>query len=293
MLNFYSRSPRRLREGSRVSLASGDRFITSVPLSSLILRGSVVLYAQTTLFSSASAENDGLAIMISTISPYPMRSTVTQQDGVLRISIPAAKNTLAILFASFWLCIWTIAGISVAQQWIGKGGSAHPFFTPKVGHYHHVGPGSAAQPPSSLDSSKGFWMCGWAVGEILVAFWLGRMLGGRDIFQTANGTATIRREIFGLRLSLKQYTLQEMRNLRYQPGTRSPNSERPSGIAFDYGSRTVFFGDGADETEANQLIEMILSRQTGRQASNNNNKDRSQSHGQAAASASSPFWRGN
>jgi hypothetical protein len=225
------------------------------------------------------------------ISPYPMRSTVSQQDGVLRISIPAAKNTLAILFASFWLCAWTVAGISVAQHMLVKEGSTPPFFTPKVGRYHHVGPGSAAQPPSSLDSSKGFWMCGWALGEILVAFWLGRMLGGRDIFQTTNETATIRREIFGLRLSSRQYSLQEMRNLRYQPDTSSHNSERPSGIAFDYGSRTVFFGDGADENEANQLIEMIVSRQASKQESIQ--KDRSQSQGQTVTSASSHFWQGN
>jgi hypothetical protein len=225
--------------------------------------------------------------MTPEISPYPMRSTVSQQDGVLCISIPAARNKFAILFATLWLCVWTVAGISVAQQWLGKGGSAHPFFTPKVGHYHHVGPGSTAQPPSSLDSSKGFWMCGWALGEILVAFWLGRMMGGRDIFQTGNGTATIRREIFGLRLSLKKYSPQEMRNLRYQPDTSSHNSERPSGIAFDYGSRTVFFGDGADENEAKQLIEMILARQAATQEA------RSQSQGQTVASASSPFWQGN
>jgi len=130
-------------------------------------------------------------------------------------------------------------------------------------------------------------MCGWVLGEILVAFWLGRMLGGRDIFQTTNGTATIRREIFGLRLSSKQYSLQDMRNLRYQPDTSSRNSERPSGIAFDYGSRTVFFGDGADESEANQLIEMIALRQVSTQ------KERSQSKGQTVTSASSPFWQGN
>ena len=222
--------------------------------------------------------------MTPAISPRPTRSTVLQQDGVLRISIPAAKNTLAILFASFWLCVWTVAGVSVAQQWLGKGGSAHPFFTPKVGHFRHVGPGSAAQPPSSLDSSKGFWMFGWALGEILVAFWLGRMLGGRDIFQTSNRAAEIRREVFGLRLSSKQYSLQEMRHLRYQPDTSSPNSERPSGIAFDYGPRTVFFGDGVDESEANHLIDLIVLRQ----------KERCKfSQEQTVTSASSPLSQGN
>ena len=87
------------------------------------------------------------------------------------------------------------------------------------------------------------------------------MLGGRDIFQTANGTAEIRREIFGVRLSAKQYSLQEIHNLRYQPDTSSPHSQRPSGIAFDYGSRTVYFGDGADENEANLLIGMIVLKQ--------------------------------
>jgi hypothetical protein len=215
------------------------------------------------------------------ISPYPMHSSVSQQDGVLRISIPAAKNTVAILFASFWLCAWTIGGISVGQQLLGKGGSTAHFLTPQMGHFHrHV---SAAQPPNSLESSKGFWMCGWLAGEILVAFWLGRMLGGRDIFQTTNGTAEIRREIFGLGLSTKQYSLEQIRNLRYQPDMSSRESLRPGGIAFDYGSRTVFFGDGANESEANQLIEMIISKQ----------KERSRSQGQTVTSASSPFWQGN
>lgn len=191
-----------------------------------------------------------------------MRSTVSQQDGVLRISIPAARNTLAILFISFWLCVWTVGGIATTQQLLHKGGSTLSFLTPRVGHFRTpYRAGNGSQTPSRLDSSKGFWMFGWALGEVLAAFWLSRMLGGRDIFQTANGTAEIRREIFGLGLSSRQYSLQEIRNLRYQPDTSSGKSERPSGIAFDYGSRTVFFGDGADEAEANQLIGMIALRQ--------------------------------
>lgn len=200
--------------------------------------------------------------MTPAISPYPMRSTVSQQDGVLRISIPAARHTLAILFISFWLCAWTVGGIATAQQLLHKGGSTLSFLTPRVGHLRTpYRAGNGSQTPSRLDSSKGFWMCGWALGEVLAAFWLCRMLGGRDIFQTTNGMAKIRREIFGLGLSTKQYPLQGIRNLRYQPDTSSGKSERPSGIAFDYGSRTVFFGDGADEAEANQLIVMIALRQ--------------------------------
>lgn len=187
-----------------------------------------------------------------------MRSTVSDHDGVLNISIPAARSKLAILFISFWLCVWTIGGISTTRQLLHKGGSAPSFLTPSVGHFrtpYRVGSGS--QTPSPWDSSKTFWMCGWALGELLAAFWLSRMLGGRDIFQASNGIAEIRREIFGLALSSKRYCIQEIRNLRYQPDTSSPHSERPSGIAFDYGSRTVCFGDGADESEANQLIRLI------------------------------------
>jgi hypothetical protein len=222
--------------------------------------------------------------MTPDISPYPMRSTVTQQDGVLRISIPAAKNTLAILLISFWLCVWTVGGISTGLRLLDKGGSAPSFLTPTVGHYRHLGPGNGSPTQSRLDSSKTFWMFGWALGEILVALWLSRMLAGCDIFQTANGTAEIRREIFGLRLSSKQYSLQEIRNLRYQPGTSSPKSERPSGIAFDYGSRTIYFGDGADESEANELIGMIVLRQEERCKL---------SQGQTGAFVSTRFWQGN
>ncbi|MGO8985662.1 MAG: hypothetical protein ACLPHI_04160 [Terriglobales bacterium] len=224
-------------------------------------------------------------MMTPAISPYPMRSTVSQQDGALRISIPAARNTIAMLLISFWLCVWTVGGIATARQLLGKGESNPSFLTPKVGHFRTpYKAGNGSQTPSRLDSSKGFWMCGWALGEVLAAFWLCRMLGGRDIFQTTNGTAEIRREIFGLGLSTKQYSLQAIHNLRYQPDTSSGKTERPSGIAFDYGSRTVFFGDGADEAEANQLIGMIKLRQEERCKL---------AQSQAVESASSHFWQRN
>jgi hypothetical protein len=103
-------------------------------------------------------------------------------------------------------------------------------------------------------------MWGWAVGEVLAAFWFCRMVGGSDIFYSTNGVVKIRREIFGIGLSEKQYALEEIHNFRYMPNTESGKTERPSGIAFDYRSRTVVFGDGGDESEATQLVALIGER---------------------------------
>jgi hypothetical protein len=165
--------------------------------------------------------------MASVISPYPMRSTISQEAGALRISIPMRKKPFLILFLLVWLGAWTVAGISTGRQLLHQ-------FVP----------------------FNGFWMCGWALGEVMVTYVLVRMLGGRDIVQVANGIVEIRKEAFGLGFS-KQYSPQEIRDLRFLPEAGSGRGHSESSIAFDYGAKTIKFGDGIDESEAKQLIGRI------------------------------------
>ena len=58
----------------------------------------------------------------------------------------------------------------------------------------------------------------------------------------------------------KRYSLPEIRDFRFRPETGSGKSRQNSCIAFDYGAKTITLGDGLDESEANQLIRMIIAR---------------------------------
>ena len=187
--------------------------------------------------------------MPSIIAPYPMRSIVSDESGTLRITIPMRKR-LVLLFLSAWLGLWTVGGIAIGKQLRQK-----------------------------FNLFEAFWMCGWVMGEVMASYALLRMLGGRDIVQVSNGVLELRTQAFGLGFS-KQYSILEIRDLRFQPETGGGKSNRDSCIAFDYGAKTITFGDGVDESEANQLIRTILDRHPSIQSS-------------PAATPSKRFWQAN
>jgi len=143
-----------------------------------------------------------------------------------------------------------------------------------------------------------FWICGWAVGEVMVSrqflqgdapaegeffmlTWLGVWTGGgvvavyawlwqvmgKEIVTVHGQTFTVRRDIGGVGFE-KDYDLVQMRNLRGQPVGFSPVDLSSSFqlwgvggmIAFDYGARTVRFGVGLDEAEVEHVLTSIKQR---------------------------------
>ncbi|HWX94212.1 MAG TPA: hypothetical protein VNY29_16415 [Terriglobales bacterium] len=102
-------------------------------------------------------------------------------------------------------------------------------------------------------------MAGWALGEIWVVIACLRMLGGRDVVSLQSNKVELRKEIFGVGAS-KQYLGQQIWNLRFQPEMGAGRSHRDSGMAFDYGAKTITFASGLDEAEANQLVTLIKQR---------------------------------
>ena len=148
----------------------------------------------------------------------------------------------------------------------------------------------------------GFWLCGWAIGEIsvpllflskhlnpgelafmsvwLVLWTLGGgfalcgflwMLAGRERVFLSPAHLSIKREIFRFG-RLREYELSNVSDLRVAPNTYSPFDFR-SGfafwgntggvIAFDHGAATVRFGAGLEEGEAKSLVRAIRSRAEG------------------------------
>ena len=145
----------------------------------------------------------------------------------------------------------------------------------------------------------GFWLCGWAVSEVMipqqffkagmppsallfVIAWLGAWTvgGGFSIYiwlwnvmgkevVLLDGQSLITRREIGKYGRTKEFTLAQVRDLRRSQSTFNPwdFSSGPEvwglgggRIAFDYGARTYRFGTGLDEAEAKQIVSAIQHR---------------------------------
>jgi hypothetical protein len=145
----------------------------------------------------------------------------------------------------------------------------------------------------------GFWLCGWAIGEVVVptqffsegmppeallftivwlclwtiggAFALYAFLWslvGRERIIAGPNFISIKREILSWGRS-REYELTHVRNLRVAPAHYNPFDLR-SGlqfwgigggtVSFDHGSATVRFGAGLEESEARSIVGQIQSR---------------------------------
>ena len=145
----------------------------------------------------------------------------------------------------------------------------------------------------------GFWLCMWAIGEIMVPLqflkgeirgvteifvlgWLGAWtvggvfaiylwlwnLMGRQIITIQGHTLTTRRDIGGYGFD-KKYDLTQVRDLRVN--AKGSNAWDYSGsleflglggglVAFDYGTKTYRLGAGLDEAEAKLVVGKITDR---------------------------------
>lgn len=145
----------------------------------------------------------------------------------------------------------------------------------------------------------GFWICGWAVAEVMVAIqllngdappegeffmsawfsiwtiggvlavyaWLWQVMG-KEIVIVRGQTFRTRRDVGGFGFD-KEYDLLQMRDLRVWRAGFNPLDLSSSlqlwgigggVIAFDYGARTYRFGTGLDEAEAKQVVTAITQR---------------------------------
>lgn len=145
----------------------------------------------------------------------------------------------------------------------------------------------------------GFWICGWAVAEVMVGAqllngdappegelfmlawfgvwtvggvfaiyaWLWQVMG-KEILTVHGQTFKIRRDIGGVGFD-KEYELVQMRDLRVEHVGFNPTDLSSSlqlwgvgggVIAFDYGARTYRFGAGLDEVEAKQIVTAVKKR---------------------------------
>jgi hypothetical protein len=167
--------------------------------------------------------------MPTLVQPVPPRSSVSEETGGVRTSIPSQRSW-GVLFLAAWLCGWSMAGVSAGRSLLR--------------HFHLF---------------LCFWLLGWAFGELRVSYAILYMLGGREVILANSETVIRRTEIFGLGLA-KSYLVPEMRNLRFQPAAGAGKGRTASRIAFDHGAKTVTFGTDIEEAEAADLIRRVRHR---------------------------------
>ena len=163
-------------------------------------------------------------------TPAPLRSTVTDQPGELRLSIPAEKKWSYLVAILVLLIAWCYAGIQLMDAITAKGG------------WFAV-----------------VWLTMWAVSLAVVSLYLVRSLFGIDDVTVAGAEMRIRKHVFGVGRE-RIFPTTAIHNLRYIPEWRSVHTRRLSAIAFDSGGKTIKFGKGLPEAEAQQWIELLQRR---------------------------------
>jgi hypothetical protein len=172
-----------------------------------------------------------------------MRSLVEETPRGLSVTMPAPRNTFALLFLPVWLVGWVgwaFGELSAIRSLVG---------------------GTSDEPRLFLLVWFAFWTLGggWAVFTFL------RMLVGKERIELDGEVIRLRHELFGIGRS-SEYELRHVQNLRVAGAAAGmPMAWRgltpgQGAIAFDYGAKTIRMGDGLEEAEARQIISRLQQR---------------------------------
>jgi hypothetical protein len=173
--------------------------------------------------------------------PVPAyRSTVDSAGGGLSISIPSRRNYLIIAFLLIWLGGWFMAEFTSVDKLLA------------VRTHDQAG-------------FIGFWLIAWTAGGAFAVLTLLWNLAGRERVLFSRSEVTLRREIFGVGFG-KRYEAGHVKNLRsieipagpFGTSRTDPFGWSSGALAFDYGAKTVRFGNGIDSAEATYLVEKII-----------------------------------
>ena len=189
--------------------------------------------------------------------PARPRFTVEEKSDGLTINIPSKRRWFLVVFLSFWLCGWAVgevfvAGLLLYGLFVGDG------LWQEAGNAVSIG----------LLIFMLAWLGGWTVGGLFAMYaWLWNIAGrqivtvGVDGIRIENAVPMWRRG--------KEYRLTDVRSLRVAPEQLTMWTFRQGmrfwgigggPLAFDYGAKTVRFGPGTDEAEAEMILAAIARR---------------------------------
>ena len=181
--------------------------------------------------------------------PVPSGRAKFEDDGLLlRVSMPPRRNVFLMLFVAAWLGGWYFGETSALGELTKPGGVPdHGFML--------------------------FWLFGWSLGGLFVAYSLLWMAFGREVVELRPDSLIHSRRILGVGRN-RAYDITAVKDLRLGPETPdffSFNRSRSgrwgdvwglSGgpIVFDYGAKTLRCGASLDEAEAKIVIARLRAR---------------------------------
>lgn len=172
------------------------------------------------------------------------RSTIEKVDGALQITIPARRHIFVLIFIMAWFGGWAVGEFFALR-------ALFEIFSKKT---------------AGASMFMVFWLIGWTVGGFFVFKYILWMLFGREIIKVSIKSIIISKKTLCFK-SEKEYAVSNVKNFRIVQRIEGYTGRRYGGsadmlekICFDYGMKTVKFGVGLDEAEANYLIEKITQK---------------------------------
>lgn len=175
------------------------------------------------------------------VEPRKHRFQLERVDGAEQIRIPTRRNWFVLLFVSFWICGWTVAGLTTMHE--------------------------LAQ---HFDLFTVFWLGGWAFGWVFAAATIGSQLVGSEIIrifgrdlEMSAGIGPIRRRRLyrGDHIHCLDSSDPNPMALSWWQGSRvSRSAFTPFGkaaqgaIKFDYGAETIYAASSVDEAEGRMIV---------------------------------------
>ena len=182
--------------------------------------------------------------------PYSGRAVLQESIRDLVIEIPSKKNWFVIIFMVGWLGGWLLGEIAALGFLIGVFVGDEQVFA---------------------SFFIFFWLIAWTAGGFFAmraVFW---MISGKEIISFRSTELMVQKK--GMLLSKpKTYDLNEVKNFSVNANsgidtifgnidrTNPWNTGNQGMFKFDYGLKTIRFGNGIDEAEARFLLEKIRSK---------------------------------
>jgi hypothetical protein len=178
--------------------------------------------------------------------PYNGRAIVEDNFDSVTINIPIKRNYFITIFLCFWLCGWFVGESFALSSLFGLGNNAPQLFLL-------------------------VWVCGWTLGGIFVIKTVLWQIAGKEIIEVGKGVLIIKKKGDWFKKA-RTYDLNECKAFRVKEdalfntfgmlgGRRPFGGNTPSGtINFDYGMKTIKFGEGVEEAEAKYLLGILKSK---------------------------------
>jgi hypothetical protein len=166
------------------------------------------------------------------IGPSRRRSTTRRTTTGFDISVPAKLHLFVLMFLLVWLALWAVTEFFQARTLL-------------------------TEPEASLVFFFIVWTLGGGLG-LYICLW---MIAGREIISLQSDILTIKHALFGY-VRVREYDFRHVSNLRVDPEPYDSEGPRLAAlyafrtgpVAFEYGERTVRFGDGISEAEAYEIV---------------------------------------